>query len=79
MPGMKESRLCTHDHAITRPSPIPANAPDVVISRLSSSMLRRTSHREAPSARNRPISRVRSATDIASVFTTPSRLTMIAT
>ena len=57
---------------------MPASAPASVISRLSSSIVRRTCQREAPSARSTPISRVRSSTDIASVLMTPSRLTITA-
>jgi hypothetical protein len=40
--------------------------------------VRRICRRAAPSARSTPISRVRSSSDIASVLTTPSRLTITA-
>ena len=60
------------------PAATPVSAPASVISRLSSTIVRRTCQRDEPSARSTPISRVRSITDIASVLTTPSRLTITA-
>jgi hypothetical protein len=64
--------------AIATPATTPVNAPASVISRLSATIVRRICQREEPSARSTPISRVRSITDIASVLTTPSRLTITA-
>ena len=67
-----------HTHAISRPGSEPGDRAGQRDQQALDHHVQRTCQREAPSARSTPISRVRSSTDIASVLTTPSRLTRTA-
>ena len=62
----------------TIPRPTPSTAPRTAIAIDSSLTMRRSCGRDNPTARKRPISRVRSSTDKASVLTMPSTAMMIA-
>ena len=57
----------------TSPMPTPRTAPRTATTTDSSRTMRRSCRRLTPTARSSPISRVRSMTDRASVFTMPSR------
>ena len=69
MPEVERARCRTNP--IASPTTSPSTAPRTVIVTDSHRIIRRTCRRVAPTARTRPISRVRSATDSASVLTTP--------